>query len=99
MIESCQSSLDGNEGSVTTSRPVTPVVEEKKAVGGNKKRRRSNEKVNKMERLVEKVIKMQEESDEHYLRLEEKMLEMEERRQKESREFQMCNSHAQCPIP
>ena len=38
--ESGQSSLDGNEGSVTTSRPVTPVVEEKKAAGGNKKRRR-----------------------------------------------------------
>ena len=103
--ESGQSSLDGNEGSVTTSRPETPVVEEKKAAGGNKKRRRSNEKVNKMEYLVEKVIKMQEESDEHYLRLEEKMLRMEERRQKESREFQLkmmsllCNSHAQGPIP
>ena len=65
------------------------MVEEKKAAGGNKKRRRSNEKVNKMEYLVEKVIKMQKESDKHYLRLEEKMLEMEERRQKESREFQL----------
>ena len=63
------------------------MVEEKKATGGNKKRRRSNEKVNKMEYLVEKVKKMQEESDEHYLRLEEKMLDMVERRQKESREF------------
>ena len=37
-------------------------------------------------RLVEKVMKMQNESEEHYLRLEEKMMEMEERRH---RDFQL----------
>lgn len=32
---------------------------------------------------------MQSESEQHYLKLEEKMIEMEEQRQKESREFQL----------
>ena len=76
--ESGQSSLDGNEGSVTTSRPETQVVEENKAAWGSKKRR-SNEKVNKMKYLIEKVIKMQKESNEPFLRFEGKMLEVEER--------------------
>ena len=33
--ESRHSFLDGNEGSVTTSQPETPAVEEKKSVGGS----------------------------------------------------------------
>lgn len=41
-----------------------------------------------MEDLIEKVIKGPEESDRHYQRMEEKWLEMEDRHQKESREFQ-----------
>ena len=45
--------------------------------------------MDRMETLVEKVMKMRNESEQHYLRLEEKMMEMEEQRQKDNREFQL----------
>ena len=56
---------------------------------GKKRKRSVSDKAEKMESLVEKVMKMQSEGEQHYLRLEEKMLEIEEQRQKESREFQL----------
>ena len=37
---------------------------------------------------MERIIKVQEESDKHYVKLEEKLLEMEERRERESQGFQ-----------
>jgi hypothetical protein len=71
----------------TISRSETPVVDTEKAktpVKG-KKRKKSGDKMDRMETLVEKVMKMQNESEQHYLRLEEKMMEMEEQRQGKSR--------------
>ena len=74
-----------DESDSSRSRPETPVEMKK-----SKKRKRSvSDKSEKMESLVEKVLKIQSESEQHYLRLEEKMLELEEQRQKESHEFQL----------
>ena len=75
----------------TRSRSETPVVdtEKAKAPAKGKKRNKSGDRMDRMETFVEKVMKMQNESEQHYLRLEEKMMEMEERRQKENREFQL----------
>ena len=70
-----------------------------------KKRKRSSDKFQRMECLVEKMMKQQEESDNKYVKLEEKMLEMEERRHKENQEFQMrlmsmlCNQPTVPPMP
>ena len=74
------------------SRSETPIVDTDKDTPGpakGKKRKKSGDKMDRMETLVEKVMKMQNESEEHYLRLEEKMMEMEERRQKENHDFQL----------
>ena len=87
------------------SRSETHVIEVDKGktpVTG-KKRKKSGDNMNKMETLVEKVMKMQNESEQHYLRLEEKMMEMEEQRQKEDRGFQlqmmkMCNQQSYHPM-
>ena len=38
---------------------------------------------------MEKAMNMHNESEQHYLKLEEKIMEMEERRQKENHEFQL----------
>ena len=73
-----------DESESSRSCSETPVVEVKKG-----KKRKSSDKGEKMESVLEKVMKMQSESEQHYLRLEEKMIEMEEQRQKESREFQL----------
>ena len=56
----------------------------------NRKRTRPvNAKLSKMEELLAKMVKVQQESDNYYMRMEEKLLEMEERREMESREFQL----------
>ena len=61
-----------------------------------------------MDELVDKMVKVQEESEKNYIRLEKRMLEMEERRQKDNQEFMMrmmsfmCNPlmpHAQSSTP
>ena len=85
---------DDPASSNSSSRSVTPVHvhvvdDDKGNKSVRKKRKRSSEKVNKMEELVEKVLKMQDESQQHYLKMEQKLLEMEECRQKESREFHL----------
>ena len=62
---------DDLTSSNSSSRSVTPVhvVDDNK---GNKsvrkKRNRSSKNVNKVEELVEKVLKMQDESEQHYLK-------------------------------
>ena len=43
-----------------------------------------------MEVLVEALIRVQEESDRDYTKLKEKLLEIRERGQKESYDFQLC---------
>ena len=45
--------------------------------------------MDRMETLVENVMKMQNESEQHYLRLEEKIMEMEEQRQRHNCAFQL----------
>ena len=47
-----------------------------------KKRARSEDTLDRMEHIVEKMITFQEESENHYLKFEEKILEMEEKRRK-----------------
>lgn len=69
------------------SRSVTPAHEQ----GGirNSKRKRGSDRFEHVESLIEKMVKLQEESDGASRRMEEKLLEMEERRQRENREFQL----------
>ena len=43
----------------------------------------------KMKEFVEKIMKLRDESDKNYMELEEKLLQMEEQRQKDNRKFQM----------
>ena len=64
------------------------VAEQKKKIV-NKKRKKSIDKFQKIEGLVDKVIKLQEDSDNRYLKLEERMLELEEKRFKETQELQL----------
>ena len=52
-----------------------------------------------MEELVDKMVKLQEESEKNYIKLEEKMLEMEERRQKDNQEFMMRMVSFMCSPP
>ena len=83
-------SLDEREltpSELSTSRSVTPIGEST-ADSNGKKRKRSTEKADRMEGFLDKVIKMQAESENKFLNLEEKMMEMEVQRQ-ESREFQL----------
>ena len=46
----------------------------------NKKRKKSIDKLQKIEGLVDKTINLQEDSDNRYLKVEERMLELEEKR-------------------
>ena len=64
----------------------TTPKEKKQSVMKDRKRKKGE---SRMDEMVEKLMKMQEESDRHYMRMEEKLLEMEERRQRESQEFQL----------
>ena len=70
------------------SRSETPVCDSEK-LGCNRKRKKASDKFEKIEGLIDKVVKLQEDSDRNFLTLEEKILQMEERRQKESRELQL----------
>ena len=62
--------------------------ERKKMQADKTNRKRKRESFSRMEELMERIIKVQEESDKHYVKLEEKLLEMEERRERESQDFQ-----------
>ena len=86
------SSMRGNSSS-GGSRAETPLNVDPKDVPAKTparkgKRKRSNN-MEQMEELVDKMVKLQEESERNYVKLEEKMLEMEERRQKDNQEFMM----------
>ena len=70
---------------ISRSRSETPIPEQ----GKNRKRKRGGDKFEKLEGFLEKVVKMQEENDAASRRMEEKLLEMEERRDRENREFQL----------
>lgn len=78
--DTAETKLDESESS--SSRSETPADIKAQAAKGKKRKRSVSDEVEEMESLVEKVMKMQSESEQHYLRLEEKMLEMEEQRQK-----------------
>ena len=67
-------------------RTSTPVP---KPSTKGKKRAISEDTFDRMEHLVDKIITFQEESENNYLKLEEKILEMEEKRRKESQEMFM----------
>ena len=71
--------------STSRSRSETP-INEKKGTPTGKRKRSVNDK---FDGVVDKLIKMQEETDRNYVKLEEKLLEMEERRQRESQDFQL----------
>ena len=87
--EEVSSLLVANESSQSLSE--TPVAEVEKTPAKEKsiKRKKPSDRYERMDAVVDKMMKMQTDSDSHYLKLEEKMMEMEERRRKESQEFQM----------
>ena len=70
---------------ISRLRSETPKTEQ----GKNRKRKRGGDKFEKLEGFLEKVVRMQEENDAASRRMEEKLLEMEERRDRENREFQL----------
>ena len=78
---------------------VDPISEKKVNVAPTCKRKRGNDK---FDGLVEKLIKM---SDRNYVKLEEKLLDMEEQRQRETQDFQLkmismlCGQSPYCPSP
>ena len=80
------SSLRGNRSS-SGSRAETPLNVDPKDVPAKGKRKRSHN-MEQMEEIVDKMVKLQE-SERNYMKLEKKMLEMEERRQKHNQEFMM----------
>ena len=93
-------SLDEREltpSELSTSRSVTPIGEST-ADSKGKKRKRSTEKADRMEGFLDKVIKMQAESENKFLNLEEKMMEMEVQRQ-ESREFHAAANDVLVVLP
>ena len=79
------SSLSSSGDDISRSRSETPIPEQ----GKIRKRKRGGDKFEKLEGFLEKVVKMQEENDAASRRMEEKLLEMEERRDRENREFQL----------
>ena len=75
------------DGEVAGSSSGDVAEQKKKTV--NKKRKRNIDKFPTIEGLVDKMIKLQEDSDNRYLKLEERMLELEEKRFKETQELQL----------
>ena len=88
---------DINEESIqesgSHSRSVTPAVAERRepntSKGKGTKRKRAECVVERVESVIEKGIKIQEDSERNFMRLEQKMLEAEERRRKENRQFML----------
>ena len=77
---------------LSSSRSDTPVDIEEVAPSqkGSRKRKRISDKFDRVEGLkMEKMIEIQEDSEEASREVELKIFEMEERRQKESQDFQM----------
>ena len=76
---------------LSSSRSETPVYIEEVTPSqkGSRKRKRISDKFDRVEGLMEKMIKIQEDSEKSSREVELKIFEMEERRQKESQDFQM----------
>ena len=55
--------------------------------------------MDKFDGFVDKLMKIHEESDKNYFHLEEKLLEMEEQRQRENQEFQVRMMSMLCAQP
>lgn len=104
MIESGESSilsceLDPSPSSPTSlssailNKPKESMLEEseigKEIHGSDPKRKRVSDKFEKLEDLLEKIVKIYEENDTASRKIEEKLLEMEERRERENKEFQL----------
>ena len=87
--EEASSLLVANESSRSLSETPVAEVEKTPAKEKSRKRKKPSDRYERMDAVVDKMMKMQADSDSHYLKLEEKMMEMEERRRKESQEFQM----------
>ena len=79
-------SYDSEAGESSRSCSETPLTEEKMPKS-RKRKKVHNNSADKVEALVEKMINVQEESDRHYMKLEEKILEMEDKRQKVANNF------------
>ena len=98
--ETCEAE-SSNQRDITRSGSETPTA----TTQGKGKRKRSSEKTDRIEILVDKILKMQSASEQHYLKVEEKMMEIEEQRQRESQAFQLqlftllCNQQGGIPQP
>lgn len=75
----------------SSSRSQTPAPVEKKEIKskGKGKRKRTETVIERVEEVVEKVLKIQEESERNFTTMEEKMLEAEERRRRDNQEFML----------
>ena len=99
--ETCEAK-SSDQKDMSRSRSETPTATTQ---GKGKKRKRSSEKTDRMEILVDKILEMQSGSEQHYLKVEEKMMEIEEQRQRESQAFQLqlmtmlCNQQGRIPQP
>ena len=69
-----------SERSSESSQNIPETPERKKVF----KRKRGNNRVDKFDDFLDKLMKIHEESDRNYFHHEEKLLEMEERRQREN---------------
>lgn len=96
------SSVRGNSSS-SGSSAETPLNVDPKDVPAKtparKGKRKRSHNMEQMEELVDKMVKLQEENEKNYMKLEEKMLEMEERRQKDNQEFMMHMFSFMCNPP
>ena len=77
-----ESNESNSPGNSNLSRSGTPVNLDMSSCKG-KKRKRTQDSIEQIGDLVGKIIKMQKDSEKNHLKLELKLLEMEERRHKE----------------
>ena len=84
-----QCSSSSSQQTTTCETPDNSTHTVPKPSKKGKKRARSEDTLDRMEHIVEKMIKCQEDSEKNYLKFEEKILEMEEKRRKESQEMFM----------
>ena len=75
--------------SVTPSPAVAKRKEPNKSKGKGTKRKRAVCVVERVDDVIEKVIQFQEDSERNFMRLEEQMLEAEERRRKDNQQFML----------
>ena len=91
--ESSESNSPGNSSNLSQSgTPVNLDVTLRKG-----KRKITQDSIEQIGNLVEKMIKLQVDSEKNHLKLEEKLLEMEERRHRESHGMMMHMMAFMCP--